>query len=411
MFGPVAKDTIEGINFERMRKERAEKARKEMKKQGIATLLVTGSSNTRYLTGFAYAEFQPDLSYVLFFSEHKDEQVVFSHAGQHFQMYDQAPWIKHWRAARASLSGICGAEATREEARLLVQEIKDELQQRGLAGEKIGIVGFDELVRETLRNEKIDIVDAWPLLLEATKTKTIDEINCLAMTASFCGAGWEKFRQIAVPGTTGGWCHHQVAEHMYALGAENVGGHIISGPHTFPRYVTENYRILESGDIVQYPLCGTRYMGYTSCCYRCFKIGQKPTDKEKDWYKKVKEILDKAIDASRIGNTTADAAKFFTKAEHWGWKSEVDLLSVEIGHGIGIIRQAPSTVAYNLPVVNNQWSHKYPQPFEEGMVIAYETLQGEWRVGGARFENMVVITKDGPEILDLYPREEIIVTG
>ena len=45
------------------------------------------------------------------------------------------------------------------------------------------------------------------------------------------------------------------------------------------------------------------------------------------------------------------------------------------------------------------------------MVIAYETIKGAWREGGARFEDMVVVTKDGPEILDLYPRDEIIVTG
>ena len=89
----------------------------------------------------------------------------------------------------------------------------------------------------------------------------------------------------------------------------------------------------------------------------------------------------------------------------------MELLTVEIGHGIGITRIGPSTVAYNMPVINNQWSLKHPQPFEEGMVIAYESLQGEWRVGGVRTENMVMITKDGPEILDLYPRDEIIVAS
>ena len=367
MFGTTSNDTQEGINFERMRRERAEKARREMKKQGIATLLVTGDYNTRYLTGFSYAEFQPDLSYILFFSDHKDREIVFCHAGQHAQMFDQAPWIKHWRPARATLSAIGGAECAHEEMTLLAKEIKDELEQRGLAGEKLGIVGFDGLVRECLRNEKLNLFEAWQLLLEATKTKTIDEINCLAMTASFCGAGWEKFRQIARPGTHGGWAHHEVASHMMALGAEHVGGHIISGPLSYPRYVPQNYRILESGDLVQYPLCGTRYMGYTSCCYRCFKIGEKPTEKEKDWYKTVKDVLDNVIDATRIGNSTADVCKFFPTAESVGWKSEVEVLSVEIGHGIGIIRLYPSTVAYNLPVINNQWSPKYPQYFEEGM--------------------------------------------
>ncbi len=43
------------------------------------------------------------------------------------------------------------------------------------------------------------------------------------------------------------------------------------------------------------------------------------------------------------------------------------------------------------------------------MVIAYESAEGEHFVGGARLENMVVITPNGPEVIDHYPSDEIIV--
>ena len=66
---------------------------------------------------------------------------------------------------------------------------------------------------------------------------------------------------------------------------------------------------------------------------------------------------------------------------------------------------------YNYPVINRQWSLKYPQIIEEGMVIAYESLEGEHRVGGVRMENMVVVTKNGAEIMDFFPRDEILVAG
>jgi Xaa-Pro aminopeptidase len=45
------------------------------------------------------------------------------------------------------------------------------------------------------------------------------------------------------------------------------------------------------------------------------------------------------------------------------------------------------------------------------MVIGYESLEGEHRVCGVRLENMVVVTDDGCEILDHFPRDEIIVVG
>jgi Xaa-Pro aminopeptidase len=38
-------------------------------------------------------------------------------------------------------------------------------------------------------------------------------------------------------------------------------------------------------------------------------------------------------------------------------------------------------------------------------------LEGEHRVSGVRLEHMVVVTDDGSEILDHYPRNEIIVVG
>jgi len=54
-------DTFEGINTARMREERAAKAKKEMKKQGVAAMVVTGATNVRYLTGFHWYEFTPYL--------------------------------------------------------------------------------------------------------------------------------------------------------------------------------------------------------------------------------------------------------------------------------------------------------------------------------------------------------------
>ena len=159
-FGKDSTDIMEGINFGRMREERAAKAKQVLKQYGIPAILVTGDPNVRYLTSFSWKEFQPFLSYTLFFAEH--DPIIFAHAGSYQQMPDQAPWIKEWRIARSWLQGICGPEAAQEEARLFAQDISRELKQKRLAKEKLGIVGFDFLAREALKEEGIVLVEGWP---------------------------------------------------------------------------------------------------------------------------------------------------------------------------------------------------------------------------------------------------------
>jgi Xaa-Pro aminopeptidase len=74
---------------------------------------------------------------------------------------------------------------------------------------------------------------------------------------------------------------------------------------------------------------------------------------------------------------------------------------MEIGHGIGVYQ-------YEYPIINRQWSLENPQVFEAGMVLAVEGREGEDRVGGVRLENMIVVTENGAEIIDHFPREEIL---
>jgi len=410
LFGKECMDIREGINFVRMREERAAKMKEVLKQQGIPAILVTGQSNVRYLTSFFSSDFQPFLSYTLFFAEH--DPVLFAHAGSYHQMPDQAPWIKHWRIARSWLQGICGPDASKEEAKLFAQDIYQELKDRGLTGEKLGIVGFDDLAREALKQKEVKIVRGSELLLEASKTKTQDEINCLKLAASFGTSGWQRALEVLRVGSDTNKVMREVLASMSEAGATTSRGFLLSGPMSFERNVSYPSRRIEYGDLVYMPLCGTSYMGYTACMYRQFIVGRKPTAKERDWFKEMKERLDSAIEATKIGASTTDIAKAFPPASKWGYKDEVEVLSVEIGHGIGLVElDAPCGVHYNYPAINRQWSLKHPQTIEEGMVIAYESLEGEHRVGGVRMENMVVVTKSGAEIIDHFPRDEILVAG
>ena len=399
-FGTTVADWQERINVERMRHERAERAREIMRKNDVPTLLVSSPADLRYLTGCVGASWEPQLYYVLFFAEH--DPVVYHHAGDHLQQPDQAPWIKNFRCARSWLGGTVGPEASRAEAKLFAAEIADELRQRGVAKEKVGIFGFDGYAADALKDAGITMVSAVPLISEMKTIKTIDEINCLKTVAAIAEAAWWRVWEALRPGMRDTDLVRAAVDGALEAGAESVvtQNAPLSGPLTFPRGIRGTNRIIQTGDLVYMPLCHISYMGYCSCTYRTLIAGRKPNDKETDWYKKLLERINNIIDAIKPGATTADVAKRFAPASTWGYKDEVEVLTVEIGHGVGI-------GGYNLPVINRQFSLKYPQVIEPGMAIAIESLEGEFRVGGVRLEDMVIVTEKGAEIIDHMPREQI----
>jgi len=159
--------------------------------------------------------------------------------------------------------------------------------------------------------------------------------------------------------------------------------------------------MLQTGDLAYAAMCGVGYLGYKSCNYRTFIVGRKPNAKEKDWYKQVVDRIDAVIDGTKPGVSTADLAKFFPPASKWGYKDELEVLTMEVAHGIGLYQ-------YEYPVINRQWSLKHPQILETGMTFAVESREGREGEGGVRMENMVVVTEKGAEILDLFPRDEIL---
>jgi Xaa-Pro aminopeptidase len=400
-FGPGSVDWQERINQERLRSDRAERARTIMKKYGIPTLLVGGPSEVRYLTGVTGAAWDVQLFHTLFFVEH--DPIIFHHGGDYQQAPDQVPWIKHFRIAHCYwMGGSIGEEGSRAEAKVFADQVLRDLKERHVEKEKVGIFGFDGYAQEALRNVGITLVNASAMLVEMKAIKTIDEINCLKMVANICEYAWWKVWENLRPGMRDVEVWNVAMTAVMEAGAEgfDYGNGIYSGPLSFERGMKATNRFINTGDMVYMPMCHVVYNGYVSCTYRTLIAGRKPNQKEKDWYKKCLERVDKAIDAIKPGVSTADIAKHFGPASNWGYKEEAEVSTIEFGHGLGIS-------GYNIPIINRQFSFQYPQIIEKNMALAIECLEGEHRVGGCRLEDMVIVTEKGAEIVDHMPREEI----
>lgn len=405
LFGTGYVDWQERINVSRLREERAERLRQTMKKHGVAALLITQGEDMRYATGLRVPVFTGQLNYCLFSAEH--ETVHWIHAGYYEQWKDQVPWIKpeNWRIGRSWLGEICGVDATREEAKLFAAETAQELKEKGLTGEKIGVTGFDLPGIEALNEVGIETFSARPLVLEARAVKQPNEILCIKMSAAIADIGFYKIWEALKPGVRDVDVSAAGVKAMMEASADHPGQvAVFSGPNTFERGFETTDRIIQVGDMVYCDIAMVKFLGYHTCYYRCFIVGRKPNDKEKDWHKQVLEKQNAVIDAIKPGATTADAAKHFPPANKWGYPDEVYVLTMEIGHGRGLS-------LYEMPVINRQWSLKHPQVFEVGNSMSIESREGEWRVGGARLEDMIIVTENGAEIVGRMPRDEIIVAG
>jgi Xaa-Pro aminopeptidase len=408
-FGPTSNDVHEGIDLARMRTDRAARMRAVIKAHGIPALLVTGAENVRYAVGFWWSEFQLQAAYALFFAEH--DPVVFAPAGSYHQMPDQAPWIPHWRIARSWMGGTVMAGAAEDEAKLFAEGIVAELTARGLGSEPLAVSEFDNRAIEALTSRGVEVRDGLPLLMESSRIKTRDEISCLMMVASISTSGFQQAFSSLRPGVLQSKVAKDVKRAVEDAGAEFGASKVMAGPLGFERGISGSDRRLEYGDLAYVLTCGTSFLGYTACLYRQYVVGRAPTAQEKGWYTELRDRLDAVISELAPGRSTADAARHFAPASKFGYADEAELLTVEYAHGIGLVNVGSRFVHYNYPIINRQWSLQYPQEIEEGMVIAVEGIEGIHRQGGVRTESMVVVTADGPRLIDHFPRDEILVAG
>lgn len=406
-FGVLSTDWKEGINWQRMRDYRLNRAREAMKRHNLGAILCMYDENLRYISSTltpGWNRLKPGLRYGILVEGR--EPIVYEQGdiGLHLEVH--SPWIPK-ENIRHSYSWIKGAAgpASEQQVDKFAKALLNDLEEAGVRDMPLGVDFIDINMIKAFERLGIEWVDGMTPMMEARAIKSPDEVNAMRMVGAICDVLHYELSQFIKPGLT----ENQVAafgfKYLYDIpGMEDVEDVIVSsGPNAWPNWRNFSDRIIRPGELVIIDLAALTWNGFKSCVYRTYCVGGKPTSEMQKTYDTAHKWLWDSIEATKPGVTTRDiAGKWPSAKEAWGYEEE-DMAAANLwGHGLGLAQ-------YDQPVISRIWSMDHPVDIEPGMVFALETQHGKLHDHGVRLEEMLVVNETGTEMLSTFSNHEIIV--
>lgn len=411
--GSMATDWEGRGDLDRLRRDRTAKATQAVADAGYDAVLLLSDPNIRYVTSVATSSVSGAGGFHYSLLTAGGAITHWDSADHAMVQREACPWLKDIRFAApgigivpAAIGGGSGVDAMRD---AMVHEVRSALHDHGIAAGRLGLDVSSPPLMAALEGAGYAVdAGAGAALAHARATKTEDEIACLRMSAAICEAGFQAMKDMIKPGVRDNEIFAESVRRIIALGGEHGGGKLSSGPDTWPKSQADTSdRIIRPGDVVYADFYNIGYNGYRSCYYRTFSCG-KARPETHDAYKRAVENLYAVLEAIEPGATTADAARHFPDAEHEYWDyydagHAWQITTNHWAHGIGLS-------LYEIPLIWRGVSLDHPIELKEGMTMAVETQDRDGSQG-VRVEEMVVIRKDGVELLSNWPVWEITEVG
>jgi len=408
--GTMAVDWEERIDTRRLRRERKERALERMNDAGLGAMLLLDDPNVRYVTGLAMTGGSGADHYTLLL---EDGSVVHWDTADHAsnQRFN-CPWLDDVRYACPGLGNVPRASGSDSARRFLVDRMADTvvtaLQDYGKKNVPIGVDVGNQRLLGALEDAGLDVRpgEASAVMEDARKVKTRDEIEALRMVAAICEAGFQRITEEAAPGKRESEVWGDAVRELWRHGAMVQGGYLTSGPNTWPKHQANTTdRMMRPGDLVYADFYNIGYLGYRSCYYRTFSLGE-PTAEQREAYETARDNLYDVLERIEPGATTDEIAKGFPDmdGEHADWYGADEpwqMTTNHWAHGLGL-------QLYEVPMVWRGISPDHPIEIEEGMTMAVETQEPAGNQG-VRVEEMVVVRENGVEVLSRWPVEDITV--
>jgi Xaa-Pro dipeptidase len=398
--GLMAKDCEIRIDYEKLRRDRLRKTREQMKREGLATLLVFDPDWIRYITSTKANDWANNKLLRSALLTEGQEPVLYELGSGIQAKRALCPWIAdRMRPSIGTWRGAFPRAVVAENARKFARMVKGHLEAFGAAREPVGVDVTEMPILRALEAEGLRVVDGQQAMLDASKIKTPEEVELIETSISIVEAAFWEVIERTKPGVREQDIAAFMRDVMYRYGAEEMQNiNVISGNRSHPHPHDFSDRMLRMGDMLFIDVVSV-FNGYKTCYYQTFCVGR-PSKKQLEVHRRCYDWLFAAIDMVRPGVSTAEIARVWPSAEELGLSSEAEAFALQVGHGIGITH-------WGKPVVSRFFSFEHPEVIEEGMVLAFETYCGQGN-DGARIEEQFVVTADGVRMLSKFPSKDLI---
>jgi Xaa-Pro aminopeptidase len=284
------------------------------------------------------------------------------------------------------------------------------LRERGVDADAIGLAGRDTFLLSHLRameaelGHPLELVDADDILERLRLVKSEHEIPHVRR-ASAVGNVWMRTMMEAIePGRTEGEVVGEGLRALAAAGGFPYDAAIASGDRSrnfLSRYSIPSWdaeKRLAAGDIAHIDAWGS-IDGYFCDLDRSTVVGGNPSGAQRELLEASIAIIEHIIAGVRPGATIGELydrgagwlvdngfGEHRAKLEDAG--TDFGQLFPAFGHSVGLGLERPYIIKGDPTVV------------EENMVLAVETLIGRREVGGAAFEQTMLVTADGADVLN-----------
>src|SRR5438477_12397389 len=167
-YGTMQVDWEQRTDFDRLRRERLARAKDHLKRSELGALLCFDMANIRYITATHIGTWAMDKLIRFCLLPQDDEPIMwdFGSAARHHKLY--SPWLGEDRS-RAGISTLRGAVEGRAES--VAENIRIELEQRGLLNEPVGVDVTELPVLKALQDAGVKVVDGQALKQDVRKLK------------------------------------------------------------------------------------------------------------------------------------------------------------------------------------------------------------------------------------------------